>query len=122
MNGFKIYDNKNEQWCKGNFVISKSGDLYKIRKFLIFTKLFVCSENRYTVYRKINSLDSQKCNIYEGDICEYKDSRGLIAYADEVKSYIFLNMKDEKYYLLTDKVCNKFKVIGNIKDNSDLIK
>lgn len=116
---YRVYDHKEKQWVNENILLSSHNDLYEVHRH----KLKLLSERRYTYQIDIGIYDKNHKLIFEGDIAESDDGKiGLISYAPENASYVFLDYDENKYYPLGVKICSNFlKVIGNLFDTPELI-
>lgn len=136
---YRVYDTENNEWITDECVIAPDNKLYKItnKRFGNIKLEQICSLSylsgektdtkhknnaRYIIQRSIDLFDRSRKMIIEGDIL--RDRTGLIGvvyYSKETASYILIVTKSNLYYPLGDDICNKFKIIGNIIDDEEIV-
>lgn len=83
------------------------------------------SPDFYTVHRKTGLLDSNKKEIFEGDICRaykansYLNSFYVVAWNEKRGRWIYKD--DTRGYQVGSSGNLKCKVVGNVMDNKDLL-
>ena len=125
---YKVYDNENKKWITDKCMISPDGNLYQIinKKFIKTMHSNLCSNTsksqKYIVYRSIGLTDKSNELIYEGYILrEEKGKIGLVHYSTELAAYVFVHVKENKFYPLGAELCKKTKILGNVIDDSELL-
>lgn len=115
---FRAWSNRDKCWC-GAFAVHKSG-LWRESPNNEWTDLSQQSE--MVLMQFTGLLDKNGKEIYEGDIVKYTNhSDELNILIEEVKTKRFVNGFMPFNYAL-DMDYTTLEVIGNIFENSDLIK
>lgn len=115
---FRVRDIKNEKWID-NVVLSSNNELYKVKKFLFINKLIPLSHNEYVYHNDIQLYDKNSILIYEGDYLEAEVSEdkivtGIVCFSNKLSSYIIVPFDDKEYLLISESVCDRIRVIGNV--------
>lgn len=114
---FRVYDVEEGKWVKDRCFMDSSENLHIANKtFFGNVKISLVSSDRYIYQYEIGLDDANGVPIYEGDICESTDGKvGIITYVPEFASYLILDYKTKKHFILTAKICSEnLKVIGNV--------
>lgn len=114
---FRVYDIEEGKWVKDRCFMDSGENLHIANKtFFGNVKMNLISSDRYIYQYEIGLDDINGVPIYEGDICESTDGKiGVIAYVPEFASYLILDYKTMKHFILTAKICSEnLKVIGNV--------
>lgn len=114
---FRVYDVEEGKWVKDRCFMDSSENLHIANKtFFGNVKMNLVSSDRYIYQYEIGLDDVNGVPIYEGDICESTDGKvGIITYVPEFASYLILDYKTKKHFILTAKICSEnLKVIGNV--------
>ena len=114
---FRVYDIEENRWVKDKCFMDSKENLHIVNKtFLGNVKMNLVSSDRYIYQYEIGLDDINGVPIYEGDICESTDGKvGIITYVPEFASYLILDYKTMKHFILTAKICSEnLKVIGNV--------
>lgn len=114
---FRVYDIEENRWVKNKCFMDSKENLHIVNKtFLGNVKMNLVSSDRYIYQYEIGLDDINGVPIYEGDICESTDGKvGIITYVPEFASYLILDYKTMKHFILTAKICSEnLKVIGNV--------
>ena len=119
---FRVYDIEENKWVKDKCFMDSKENLHITNKtFLGNVKMNLVSSDRYIYQYEIGLNDINGVPIYEGDICESTDGKvGIITYIPEFASYLILDYKTMKHFILTAKICSEnLKVIGNVFEKPD---
>lgn len=124
---YRIYNIKNKKWITNNIYLSPypQNEVYTLQKG-IFGKEKLKLENidDYVVHYDVGIVDKNDTLVFEGDYIEAKISedkviRGVVAFANELASYILLCLDEDYYYVLGEHVKENIKVVGNVFDNNE---
>ena len=119
---FRVYDIEENKWVKDKCFMDSKENLHIANKtFFGNVKMNLVSSDRYIYQYEIGLNDINGVPIYEGDICESTDGKvGIITYVHEFASYLILDYKTMKHFILTAKICSEnLKVIGNVFEKPD---
>lgn len=109
---FRAFDIQEKKWVKDGVFLSSCGEN------------FLSPDSRFIVVQDIELADKYDKTIFEKDIlkCESNGVVGVVEYIREFATFVLLDYKENKYYLLDTKVCNsELIIIGNIFENPELI-
>ena len=113
---FRAWDKKNNLMSEFFWIASMSGlPFWKTAKFGTMGTVVEPINSEFILMQFIGSLDTSGNEVYEGDIIEYGDAR---------KSKYVVEWVDGQFIfrrLQGIAASNKFKVIGNIYENEDLL-
>ena len=120
---FRVYDKKRKIFMTEDVLIGKNGDLYKVGKNLLGSKLTYLHQNRYVFQQAIQLNDKNDMPIYIGDylkaeVADNRIVRGMVTFAEEIGAYIILCFESDEYFVLSQSVCSRIEVVGNVFDNS----
>ena len=122
---FRVYDYINGKWVEDEVLISRLGDMHRIKK-AVFGKehIELMSDTQYVYQMNTLSMDMYGNNVFEGDICKVKDSdidvTGIIIYNGMTASYQ-LFCDDGSYYALSPTFTAHMSIVGNTFDNQDVL-
>jgi hypothetical protein len=122
---FRVYDEDEKKWVEDNIYLTPNGDLVMIKKVMGFAKIpIVLDQGRYIYHKMIGLQDVNNTEVYEGDylLARVEDDReivGLVTFAEELGSYIILDINDDKYYHLGDTIREFIQIIGNVFDGCE---
>ena len=123
---FRGWNKKNKRWLYGYYLVNRGEHFISPDEFvnpLASYEDYVVEAD--TVGQYTGLKDAKGVKIFEGDIIESNDSRYVIQYDEEEAKVVAAH---EKLSLLTrgfnQQWINKWKkvIIGNIHENSELIK
>ena len=123
---YRVYDNQERKWVTEDILLAPNNDLCRIQPKKFFKKTYkvdLLHDERYIYQIDIGLYDKKQKLIFEGDIAKTNDGDiGLISYAPENASYVFLNYDEGKYFPLGTNICvNYLEVIGNIFDTPEML-
>ena len=120
---YRVYDNEKKCWIKDNIYFNPDGELYLIKQSLFGTVKvpLALDPERYVYHRAIDLWDKYGKLVYEGDyiraqVDENKSVIGMVAYAQELSSYVILCVDSDEFYTLGSEVAEYIQVIGNVFD------
>ena len=119
---FRVYDKKKKKFTTDNIFLNQDGELVEPKKSLFGNKMTFVDQNRY-VYQKSTELqDKNGTGVYVGDyleaeVSEDKTVQGLVTYAEEIAGYVILCFENGEYFTLSNQVCDRIQVIGNVFDD-----
>lgn len=120
---YRVYDNELKKWLKDNIYLSPDGELFLIKKSLFgMVKVpLALSQDRYIYHKKIDLLDKNKKEIYEGDyikaqVGDDKSVIGLVAFAEELSAWVILCVDSDEFFTLGSEVTEYIEEIGNVFD------
>ena len=118
---YRVYDKKKKRWVKDGILLTPDGELIESKKSLFGSKLTFVNENRYVYQKSIELSDKNGKEIFIGDHLEAEvaDDRvvsGVVIFAEELGSYVILCFDTDEYYVLSQSVCSRILVIGNVFD------
>lgn len=122
---FRVYDEDEKKWVEDNIYLTPNGDLVMIKKVMGFAKIpIVLDQGRYIYHKMINLQDVDNTEVFEGDyllarVDDEKEVVGLVTFAEELSSYIILDVNDNKYYPLGSDIKEFIRVIGNVFDGCE---
>lgn len=120
---YRVYDNEKKCWIKDNIYLNPDGELFLIKQSLFgMVKVPLALDlERYVYHRAIDLWDKDVNLVYEGDyilaqVDENKSVIGMVAYAQELSSYVILCVDSDEFYTLGSEVAEYIQVIGNVFD------
>lgn len=120
---YRVYDSEKKCWVKDNIYLNPDGELFLIKQSLFgMVKVPLALDlERYVYHRAIDLWDKDENLVYEGDyilakIDENKSVIGMVAYAQELSSYVILCVNSDEFYTLGSEVTEFIQVIGNVFD------
>ena len=122
---FRIWDNKQQCWLRGDYYLSQNGDLLSSDKKMFGTeKLSLMSEARYVWQQDTGYDDKNGRRIYEGDICRIEISNGaavcVVAYIPSRAAYMLLDNNKSEFYGFYNEARDKIEIVGNVFDDQNL--
>lgn len=116
---FRCYDNKERVWLS-DVLMLPDGTLfaYEKRKLLSDKLVLIDDKERYIVQYDIALFDKNGCQLYEGDVCDTPDGKGVVAFSEDVGCYCAFNFENVTYYPLTSESCKQIEVTGNVCDRT----
>ena len=122
-------------WCYGNYVHFDK-KLTNSRCNINYKDFIITNEEDGEHYHPITDLssicqyigleDSKGIKVFDGDILECRGQRFVIEYIDNLAGFCVYNTKNYNSVFGIDKkwmnTYNKMVIIGNVTDNSELIK
>lgn len=119
---YRVYDKKKRKFITDNIFLTPDGELVESKKSLFGNKLSFVSQDRYVYQKSIDLYDKNSNLIHVGDYLEAEvaDDRtitGLVTYAEELASYVILCFETDEYFVLSNQVCDRIKIIGNVFDD-----
>lgn len=123
---FRIWDNKQQCWLRGDYYLSQNGDLLSSDKKVFGTeKLSLMSEARYVWQQDTGYDDKNGQRIYEGDICRITIDNEhivcIVSYIPSRASYMLLDNKYSAYYTFHNEVRELIEIVGNVFENQNMI-
>ena len=127
---YRLYDHKLGEWVKDDFYVSFFGDVYLSKKTMFGNdKMYLVSDNRYTLHQDIGAYDVNNKLIFEGDICRNchnHDIVGVVGYYPEQAAYLLFEPKyDAKYrmnaVMIDTNSRSEMEIIGNVFDDADFV-
>ena len=118
---YRVFDKKKRKFVTDNIFLTPDGELVESKKSLFGNKMTFIDGNRF-VYQKSTELrDKDDKEIFVGDYlsAEISDDRiieGLVTFAEELGSFIILCFDTDEYFVLSQSVCSRIKVIKNVFD------
>lgn len=120
---YRVYDNERKEWINKNIYLNPDGELFKIKKsiFGMVKVPLALSQDRYIYHNAIGLLDNNQKQVFEGDyiraeVSEGKSVVGLVAFAEEISSYVILCADSNEFYALGSEITEFIEVIGNVFD------
>ena len=120
---YRVYDNEKKCWIKDNIYINSIGELFLIKQSLFgMVKVpLALDPERYVYHKAIDLWDKDGNLVYEGDyiLAQVEENRsviGVVAYAQELSSYVILCVDSDEFYTLGSEVAEYIQVIGNVFD------
>lgn len=119
---FRVYDNIEKRWIKDGVYLSPNDELYLIKRFAFGqTKIVKLSQERYIYHKAIDLLDKNEVQVFEGDYIQAQVDKdkmvvGLVAFAQELSSYVILCVDSDEFYTLGSEVKEHINVCGNVFD------
>lgn len=123
---FRIWDNKQQCWLRGDYYLSQNGDLLSSDKKVFGTeKLSLMSDTRYVWQQDTGYDDKNGQRIYEGDICRITIDNEhivcIVSYIPSRASYMLLDNKYSAYYTFHNEVRELIEIVGNVFENQNMI-
>lgn len=137
---YRVWNNKIKNWVAQDIYLTPYGELVTTEKsFFGRVKLKSVNPDDYILHRSTDMFDRYDTLIFEGDIVEVKfpNEEGkfeeveektymMVAHNPDSASFILLDYKNLKFYDLkildNPERCEYLEVIGNVKNNPELIK
>lgn len=116
---FRVYNRKTDNWIYdlSDIYMNHEDELVKIKKGLFGRKIQLLP-SEYIVQMSTNVYDTKGNMIFEGDIIKNGNVEALVTYVKDKLSFVALDRKKYRYYLLTEDICREqIEVIGNVFDN-----
>lgn len=119
---YRVFDKKKKRFVTDNIFLTPDGELVESKKSLFGNKLSFISQDRYVYQRSIGLYDKDNMLIHVGDylsaeVADDKVVTGLVTYAEELASYVILCFESEEYFVLSNQVCDRIKIVGNVFDD-----
>lgn len=118
---FRVYDTVACEWIKEGIYLNPDGDLFLIKKSIFgrTKKPVLLESDRYVYHNDIELYDMNGNLVYIGDyikakVSEDKSVIGLVAYAQEMSSYIILCDETNEFFTLGSEVAEFIEIIGNV--------
>ena len=117
---FRVYDNFQKCWKKDVYM-SPDDRLYVLKKGIFGKKMVEISDERYIIHEHIGLIDKDEEPVFVGDyvqaeVADNKIVTGVVAFAHEFASYVILCYDTDEYYMLSESVCERIKIVGNVFD------
>lgn len=112
---FRVYDKDNHK-----FIIDPR-ELFVWLQCELHNSTLTVFGSRYVIQQFTGLKDSKNCDIYEGDILEFKDGFvSEIIWGEESAAFLMKSNNGGRAFLNQDYILN-FEVIGNIFENPELL-
>ena len=119
---YRVFDKKRKRFVTDNIFLTPEGELVESKKSLFGNKMtFVDEGDRYVYQQAIGLSDKSGKEIFIGDHLEAEidDERvvaGVVIFAEELGSFVILCFDVDEYYVLSEAVCSRLTVVGNVFD------
>lgn len=119
---FRVFDKKKKKFVTDNVFLTQDGELVESKRSLFGNRLTFVDQNRYVFQSYIGLNDKDNTQVYIGDYIEaiVADDRvvqGIVTYADELAAYVILCFDPDEYFVLSQSICDRIKVVGNVFDD-----
>lgn len=119
---FRVYDKKKKRFVTDNIFLTPEGELVESKKSVWGNKMTFVDGNRFVFQKSTELFDRDNTEIFVGDYlsAEVSDDRiveGLVTFAEELGSFVILCFDTGEYFVLSQSVCSKIKVVKNIFDD-----
>ena len=119
---YRVFDKKKRKFITDNIFLTPDGELVESKKSIFGNKLSFVDQNRFVYQKSIDLYDKNNILIHVGDYVEAEvaDDRtitGLVTYAEELASYVILCFETDEYFVLSNQVCDRIKIVGNVFDD-----
>lgn len=119
---FRVYDKKRKKFVTDNIYLTPDGELVESKKSIWGNKMTFVDGNRFVFQKSTELFDRDNTEIFVGDYlsAEVSDDRiveGLVTFAEELGSFVILCFDTGEYFVLSQSVCSKIKVVKNIFDD-----
>ena len=117
--GFRVYDKKKKKWVN-DIYLTQDGELIKNDKSILgWGKPTFVSQNRYVYQQSTEIFDRDNVEVFIGDYLEATVEndeviKGLVTFSEELQTNIILCFENDKYYILSNEVSDRIKVISNV--------
>ena len=120
--GYRVYDKKKKKFITDNIFLTTDGELVESKKSLFGNKITFVDQNRFVYQRATELQDKNGASIYVGDyleaeVAEDKTVQGLVTFAEELAGYVILCFENGEYFPLSNQVCDRIRVVGNVFDD-----
>lgn len=123
-NNYRVWNKEQSCWVDEVF-LSPNGDVISVEphKWKSDTyKTDLKPDNKFIVQHSINTTDKNNKVIYEGDAVRTDFGVvGVIVYVPDRLSFLLIDFKNDKFYVLTELRCKQCEVIGNVVENPELV-
>lgn len=119
---YRVYDKKKKKFITDNIFLTPDGELVESKKSLWGNKMTFVDQNRFVYQRYIGLEDKNSKLIYIGDyleaqVAEDRIVKGVVAFAEELSSYIILCFDSDEFFTLGTDIVQYISVVGNVFDD-----
>lgn len=119
---FRVYDKKKKRFVTDNIYLTPDGELVESKKSIWENKMTFVDGNRFVFQKSTELFDRDNTEIFVGDYlsAEVSDDRiveGLVTFAEDLGNFVILCFDTGEYFVLSQSVCSRIKVIKNIFDD-----
>lgn len=123
---YRVFNYLKNEWMDGNFAIDENGNLVVWKKKGIFKRLvvdrYIKDESFFVVDLNTGMRDVDGNEIFEHDILEVGNVKGLVAWDNDLAEYVLLDYENKIYYNLWNKLTEmKARIIGNLETDESLL-
>lgn len=123
-NNYRVWNKEESCWVDEVF-LTPNGEVISVEPHRWKSDIYKTDlkpDNKFIVQHSINITDKNNTEIYEGDIVQTEfDVIGVIVYVPDRLSFILIDFKENKFYILTELRCKQCEIIGNVMENIDLV-